>query len=95
MATKRVRITGLINEEASPHLIGEVFIVRQAVEVIADEWWEEKHKVPIGTPFFIYYCYEKLAGGFSHFAFYGDTAPEELQPNYSYEFLPEEEDKIV
>lgn len=95
MAIRRVRLTGVINEEASPHLVGEVFVVRNKVEVIADLWWEERHQVPIGTPFSIYYCYEKIAGGFSHFVFYSDTAPETLQPNYSYEFLPDEEEKIV
>ena len=95
MSKRRVRITGLNNEKASPALVGKIFQVRQSAEVISDEWWEEKHKLPIGTNFRIYYCYEKINGSWQHFAFYGKDAPETLQPNYSYEFLPDEEDKIV
>lgn len=95
MAKRRIRITGLNDEKANPDLIGQVFQVRQSVEVISDEWWEENHKLPIGTEFRIHYCYEKINGWWQHFAFYGKDAPELLQPNYTYEFLPDEEDKIV
>lgn len=95
MAKRRVRITGIDGKNADATLVGIVFEIRQTVDIVADEWWEDKHQVPIGTTFAINYCYQKINGCWKHFAFYDKRAPREIQTPYIFEFLPDEEDKIV